>query len=69
MSARHPSRRGYTRHPRCAVDQDSATAALTLGTAPVFDRLDTELLAEDVEEGRRFVSYRDFLAVYEETDR
>jgi len=44
------AQRRDTGHPRRAVDQHRAAAALPLGAAAVFDRVTTEVLSERIEE-------------------
>jgi hypothetical protein len=63
------SDRRHARHPGRTVHPDGAASTLTLGAAPVLDRSDADLIAEDVEQRRPFVGYFDVGAVDSQPDQ
>jgi hypothetical protein len=58
-----PTYRGDTRHAGRTIHPDRAAPALALGAAAILDRVDGELVAENVEQGRPVVSDLDVGAV------
>ena len=69
LAALEPADRGDAGDPGRAVHPDRAAAALPLGAAPVLDRAETELVAQDVEERRSVVGHLDVGAVDAEPDQ
>ncbi len=69
VTAGHPSCRGHARHPRRAVDEHRAAAALTLRAAPVLRGAQPEPVAQHAEQRRAVVGHRHRAAVDGEGDR
>jgi hypothetical protein len=69
LPAVEPSDRGHARHTGGAVDPDGAAAALALGAAAVLQRMEGQVLAQDLEEGGAVVGNLDVGAVDAESDQ
>jgi hypothetical protein len=68
-AAGDPAHSGHAGNPRGAVDQDRAAAALSLRAATILHGVNTEILAEDLEQRRPVPGYLDGMAVKGERDR
>jgi hypothetical protein len=68
-SAGDPADGGYASDARSAVDEHRAATALSLRAATILHGVDTEILAEDLEQRRPVPGYLDGAAVKGERDR
>ena len=66
--AGHPAGRRHAGHPRGAVDQHRAAAALALGAAAVLDRAHAEPVAQHVQQGGAVVRHLDPSPVHSQGD-